>query len=104
EQIPNDDRVLFQSAARIVLDDEQGSLLEQLEHRSPPDPPVPALNASRAARGETPSPPPSRDLIFRNGLGGFTPDGQEYVITLSPGQVTPAPLGNVRANSSLGAG
>ncbi|MCA1660552.1 MAG: hypothetical protein LC642_08475, partial [Verrucomicrobiaceae bacterium] len=31
EQIPSDDRVLLQSAARIVLDDAQGSLLDQLE-------------------------------------------------------------------------
>ena len=34
EQIPNDDRVLLQSAARIVLDDEQDRLTEQLEQRS----------------------------------------------------------------------
>jgi cellobiose phosphorylase len=102
EQIPNDDRVLLQSAARIVLDDEHGSLLEQLEHRSVLEPPIPAFNASRAARVETPSPPPPRDLIFRNGLGGFTPDGHEYVVTLSPGQVTPAPWANVLANPSFG--
>ena len=102
EQIPNDDRVLLQSAARIVLDDEHGSLLEQLEHRSVLEPPVPAFNASRAARVETPSPPPPRELIFHNGLGGFTPDGHEYVITLSPGQVTPAPWVNVLANPSFG--
>ncbi len=102
EQIPNDDRVLLQSAARIVLDDEHGSLLEQLEHRSVLEPPVPAFNASRAPRIETPSPPPPRDLIFHNGLGGFTPDGHEYVITLHAGQVTPAPWVNVLANPSFG--
>ena len=28
---------------------------------------------------------------FSNGLGGFTPDGREYVVTLAPGQTTPAP-------------
>src|SRR5438132_731161 len=102
EQIPNDDRVLLQSAARIVLDDEHGSLLEQLEHRSVLEPPVPAFNASRAPRIETPSPPPPRDLIFHNGLGGFTPDGHEYVITLHAGQVTPSPWVNVLANPSFG--
>ena len=102
EQIPNDDRVLLQSAARIVLDDERGSLLEQLEQRSVLEPPIPAFNPSRAPRVETPSPPPPRDLIFRNGLGGFTPDGHEYVITLLPGQVTPAPWVNVLANPSFG--
>jgi len=102
EQIPNDDRVLLQSAARIVLDDERGSLLEQLEQRSVLEPPVPAFNPSRAPRVETPSPPPLRDLIFHNGLGGFTADGHEYVISLLPGQVTPAPWVNVLANPSFG--
>src|SRR2546430_13400766 len=34
EQIPHEDRVLLQSAARIVLDDENGTLAEQLEQRS----------------------------------------------------------------------
>src|SRR5437588_1156242 len=102
EQIPNDDRVLLQSAARIVLDDEYGSLLEQLEQRSVLEPPIPAFNPSRAPRVEPSSPPPARALIFRNGLGGFTPDGHEYVITLSPGQVTPAPWVNVLANPSFG--
>ena len=42
------------------------------------------------------------DLIFFNGLGGFTPDGREYVVTIAPGQVTPAPWVNVLANPSFG--
>ncbi|MDP1635750.1 MAG: cyclic beta 1-2 glucan synthetase, partial [Gallionellaceae bacterium] len=37
-----------------------------------------------------------------NGLGGFTPDGKEYVIALAHGQVTPAPWANVLANPSFG--
>ncbi|MEP7071179.1 MAG: glucoamylase family protein [Verrucomicrobiota bacterium] len=102
EQMPNDDRVLLQSVARIVLDDEHGSLLEQLEQRSVLEPLVPAFSPTRALLVENPSPPPARDLIFRNGLGGFTPDGHEYVITLWPGQVTPAPWVNVLANPSFG--
>ena len=44
----------------------------------------------------------SRDLILFNGLGGFTPDGREYVITMSPGQVTPLPWVNVLANPQFG--
>ena len=47
EQIPNDDRVLLQAAARIVLDDEKGTLAEQLEHRSVLEPLVPPLRTSR---------------------------------------------------------
>ena len=41
-------------------------------------------------------------MIFHNGLGGFTPDGREYVITLSPDQMTPAPWVNVLANPYFG--
>ena len=37
-----------------------------------------------------------------NGLGGFTPDGREYVISLAPDQTTPAPWVNVLANPHFG--
>ncbi len=45
---------------------------------------------------------PERDLVFFNGLGGFTPDGREYVVTLLPGATTPAPWVNVLANPNFG--
>jgi cellobiose phosphorylase len=109
EQIPPDDRVLLQAVARIVLDDEQGSLAEQMERRSLPPPVVPVFVPTRAtgpgpfgaAAPSFPAPAP-RELIFANGLGGFTRDGHEYVITLAPGQVTPAPWVNVLANPGFG--
>jgi len=102
EQIPNDDRVLLQSAARIVLDDENGTLVEQLEHRSVLEPLVPALRMTRSPARDLPAPLPPRELIFNNGLGGFTRDGHEYVITLQRGQMTPAPWVNVLANPYFG--
>jgi cyclic beta-1,2-glucan synthetase len=123
EQIPNDDRVLLQSVARIVLDDEKGTLTEQLEHRSVLEPSVPALRISRSRSADLPlprgitragpstdsdrsipqgEPLPQRELIFPNGFGGFTRDGHEYVITLQPGQMTPAPWVNVLANPYFG--
>ncbi|MEI7639320.1 MAG: glycosyl hydrolase family 65 protein, partial [Syntrophus sp. (in: bacteria)] len=43
-----------------------------------------------------------QDLMFSNGLGGFTPDGREYVISTARGQVTPAPWVNVLANRIFG--
>ena len=43
-----------------------------------------------------------RERIFCNGLGGFTPDGREYVVTLEPGQSTPAPWANVIASPHIG--
>jgi len=102
EQIPNDDRVLLQAAARVVLDDEKGSLAEQLEHRSTLEASVPPLRTSRSWSADETAPLPPRDLIFDNGLGGFTRDGHEYVITLQPGQMTPAPWVNVLANPFFG--
>jgi cellobiose phosphorylase len=102
EQIPTEDRVLLQSAARIVLDDEKGTLTEQLEHGSVLEPSVPTLTATRSRSVDTPMPLPQRELIFPNGLGGFTPDGHEYVITLHRDQMTPAPWANVLANPYFG--
>jgi len=102
EQIPNDDRVLLQSAARIVLDDEKGTLTEQLEHRSVLEPSVPTFRPTRSRSADVPAPLPQRELIFPNGLGGFTRDGHEYVITLQQGQMTPAPWVNVLANPFFG--
>ena len=64
---------------------------------------VPALTPTRPAIGRFARRRlPQRELIFQNGLGGFTRDGHEYVITLQPGQMTPAPWVNVLANPSFG--
>jgi len=45
---------------------------------------------------------PRPDLIFQNGIGGFTKDGREYVIATSKGNPTPAPWVNVLANNLFG--
>ena len=42
------------------------------------------------------------NLLMDNGLGGFSPDGKEYVIYLQPGQHTPQPWINVVANPQFG--
>jgi len=102
EQIAQDDRVLLQSVARIFVDDENGPLAEQLERHGLLVPPVPALVPTRTPWPLTTEPVPARDLIFANGLGGFTRDGHEYVITLQAGQTTPAPWVNVIANPFFG--
>jgi cellobiose phosphorylase len=51
---------------------------------------------------EPAQPLPARERIFWNGLGGVTPDGREYVVTLEPGQSTPAPWVNVIASPHIG--
>ena len=102
EQIAHEDRVLLQAVARILLDDEDGTLAEQLDQRRVVELPVVALVPTRSALADVPRALPVRDLIFPNGLGGFTRDGHEYVITLAPGQMTPAPWVNVIANPTFG--
>ena len=59
----------------------------------------PARLGPTACRSGVASP---EDLVFFNGLGGFTPDGREYVISTGRGQVTPAPWVNVLANAHFG--
>ncbi|HEV7925200.1 MAG TPA: glucoamylase family protein, partial [Verrucomicrobiae bacterium] len=102
EQIPNDDRGLLQSVARVVLDDENGTLAEQLERRSVLEPLIPTLMPTRSLLSDLPKPVPPGELLFQNGFGGFTRDGHEYVITLNAGQMTPAPWVNVLANPYFG--
>jgi cellobiose phosphorylase len=101
-QVTAEDRVLLQAVARVVLTDENGSLAEQFERPGNPDLPIPAFSPVRAPQRYPVAELPPRELIFNNGLGGFTPDGREYVITLPPGQMTPAPWVNVLANPGFG--
>ncbi|HEX4944868.1 MAG TPA: cyclic beta 1-2 glucan synthetase, partial [Usitatibacteraceae bacterium] len=103
EQIADEDRILLQSVARAIITDRRGSLVEQVSRRGPPEVRVPRLVPTRNHRDEAlPAEAPARELILSNGLGGFTPDGAEYVITTNAGQATPAPWVNVLANPEFG--
>ncbi|WP_370655881.1 GH36-type glycosyl hydrolase domain-containing protein [Candidatus Deferrimicrobium sp.] len=104
EQISSEDRILFQMVSRAILTDSRGTLWDQIHRRRVAEVPVPRIRPARDRRDETPAAaePPPRDLIFFNGLGGFTPDGREYVITTAHGQETPAPWVNVLANPTFG--
>ena len=104
EQVSEEDRTLFQTVARVILSDSRGTLAEQVNRPGPPEVRVPRLMPSRPQSDEASavSEPPRRDLILTNGIGGFTPDGREYVITTTPGQRTPAPWVNVLANPHFG--
>jgi len=104
EQISNEDRVLLQAVARAILTDSRGTLWDQIHRRRPAEVSVPPFTPARTHRAEAPAAaePSRRDLIFFNGMGGFTPDGREYVILTAHGQVTPAPWVNVLANPNFG--
>jgi len=104
DQISDDQRRLLTVSAGAILDADAARLGDQLVPRESETRPLPRLNPTRAA-GEfaaTPALVRPRDLMFDNGLGGFSPDGREYVIHLEPGQRTPAPWCNVLANDNFG--
>ena len=104
EQISSEDRILFQTVARAIIADSRGALAEQLYRRGIVEVALPHLNPTRTHRPEPKvvAALPRHDLIFFNGIGGFTPDGKEYVITTAQDQVTPAPWVNVLANPHFG--
>jgi cellobiose phosphorylase len=104
DQISEEDRTLFQAVARVIISDNRGALGEQINHRGVVEIPVPRLAQTRTHRAESPetAAPLRSDLMFFNGLGGFTPDGREYIITTTHRQVTPAPWVNVMANPHFG--
>ncbi len=104
EQISNEERILLQSAARAIISDRRGTLASQIRRCNPVEVPVARFASVKTYRPEfTSTASVSRnDLVFFNGLGGFSPDGCEYVIELSPGQVTPEPWVNVLANAHFG--
>jgi cellobiose phosphorylase len=102
EQISEEDRVLFQTVARVILVDTAGSLADQSEKRAPPER-VPARFAPKRPAAAPPILPlPQRERVYFNGLGGFTADGREYAISLEPGTTTPAPWSNVIASPHIG--
>ena len=104
DQISNEDRILLQTVARAIITDSRGTLAEQIIRRSLVEVTVPLLPLTRTHRSEplAIAALPRHDLTFFNGLGGFTPDGREYIITTTHGQVTPAPWVNVLANPHFG--
>jgi cyclic beta-1,2-glucan synthetase len=108
DQMGEQDRILLETAARVVLDGDRGSLAEQLGrsegvNRLPPRlPPFTPLPPDSQEGDLTLSLPSPSGLLFDNGLGGFSADGREYLIYLKPGRWTPAPWVNVIANPDFG--
>lgn len=110
EQMSLEDRTLFQTVARVIITDTQGSLKDQAnrhqnrEDREMPPRLVPMSRVVAPVPAEQRLPAPA--LLFFNGLGGFSADGREYVITTSSGgerpRSTPLPWVNVIANARFG--
>ncbi|MGB4895775.1 MAG: hypothetical protein WBO94_14795, partial [Nitrospira sp.] len=103
EQMSVEDRLLQQSVARVILTDRRGTLADQITRLASPAAPAYRFKPTRTHRADPPATiEPRTDLLFYNGLGGFSSDGREYVITTTAEQVTPAPWVNVLANPNFG--
>lgn len=104
DELADEELILLQAVARVVLTDSTATLAEQVERRIATQH-LPALLSPVLPPNLNPYaslPLPARERIFCNGLGGFSPNGREYVITLEPGQTTPAPWVNVIASPYIG--
>ncbi len=104
DQMSEEDKVLIQAVARIIITDRGGTLAEQIERMSHMRPQRPQLSVVKrfGIEKEDEGISERKDLEYFNGLGGFTRDGREYVINTAPGKKTPAPWVNVLANKNFG--
>ncbi len=104
DQMPEEDKIFIQTAARIVISDRRGTLAEQMEDvKYPKLVPFSFIQYGEDNHQEKLKGSAERsDLVFFNGLGGFTGDGREYIITTSALKTTPAPWVNVLANKHFG--
>ena len=104
DQISNEDRILFQTVARLIFNDTEGSLTEQMSKRKSPRQLPPSLKIATTqyepdVKQKVTIP---QHIIFNNGTGGFTQDGKEYVIFTDRDKTTPAPWVNIIANAGFG--
>jgi cellobiose phosphorylase len=104
EQMSEEDKVLMQTVARVILSDSGGTLADQVDRRARAETAVPAFAPARSRRTVAPVAVEvvRHDLADFNGTGGFTRDGREYVITTTSEAPTPAPWVNVLANPWFG--
>lgn len=104
DQMPEEDRILFQTVAHVIISGNKGKLANQVKQRGSLKLAVPRLIPSRTHRPlpVSKAAPSHHDLKFFNGLGGFDSSTREYVISTSRFQITPAPWVNVLANPTFG--
>ena len=103
DQMEDNERILLQTAARVYIQGNNGSFDSQMPGYSMPVHHLPEFIPIREPI-ETGQPAPDQhsitpketdNLQFYNGYGGFSADGREYIIDLTPGKTTPVPWVNV---------
>lgn len=102
DQVPEEDLLLILAAARVHLIAARGTLRQQLVSPMEAAGRSSQLAPHRHVKEGPSTPMPYVELSHFNGIGGFTPDGKEYVINLEPNINTPAPWANVISNQHFG--
>ncbi|MEO5674229.1 MAG: glucoamylase family protein, partial [Chitinophagales bacterium] len=102
DQVSNEDKILIQTVARIIISDTYGTLTDNVNRRSNVTPVIPFLIKSKRYEAQIEADEKVEELQFYNGLGGFSADGNEYVINTQENSITPLPWSNVLANANFG--
>lgn len=102
DQISNEDRILFQTVARVNISDNGGTLADHVKRKPIAKTVIPVIKATHKSKASGNSMKLPEGLLFYNGYGGFTADGSEYVIATDDKTKTPAPWVNVLVNANFG--
>ena len=102
DQLPNEDRILFETIARVNISDNGGTLADHVNRKQLSKLAIPYIIPGKTNKPDLDSILSPKDLIFFNGLGGFSSDGTEYITIIEEKHKTPAPWVNVIANPDFG--
>ncbi|MEP7129163.1 MAG: cyclic beta 1-2 glucan synthetase, partial [Chitinophagales bacterium] len=102
DQVSNEDKILIQTVARVIITDSFGSLADHLDRRSILTPIIPYLVQGKQFEWRKADTHSKDSLQFYNGTGGFSADGTEYIINTIDKSTTPLPWINVIANANFG--
>lgn len=95
--MPEKDVAYIKAVARVSLVADE-PLKEQINRKVPGETELPAMTFNGLLTQDPVAKAQALKLDFFNTLGGFSPDGREYVIALQAGKWTPAPWLNVIGN------
>lgn len=101
--ISEEDRILFYSAARLIIKAELGNIKAQIRcNNDMPNIPIKKFLGEVAPIPTGNYTEEPLNLMFFNDFGGFKVEDYEYIIRLRSGMNTPAPWVNIIANEVFG--
>lgn len=102
DKLAREDLNLILTAAHAVVVAERGNLSQQLATPRRTSSVQSLLKTDTHVSEEPSAPLPFLQLLFYNGIGGFTQDGKEYAIFYEHGKTNFAPWINVICNKNFG--